>query len=88
MGYRDGRHPSYVWMSVMSETSLSFFGDGQGMRWCWENFQCGGVLLIWIVVEHGPAALAVGAGGVVWTFFSLIYHLSFLSLSVWETDID
>ena len=32
-------------------------------------------LLIWILVEQGPTALAVGAGGVVWTFFS---RLSFL----------
>ena len=31
---------------------------------------------IWITVGQGPTALAVGAGGVVWTFFS---HLSFLS---------
>ena len=45
------------------------------VRWCWVNFQCLGVLLIWIIVEQGPTALAVGAGGVVWTFLS---HLSFL----------
>ena len=31
---------------------------------------------IWITVGQGPTALAVGAGGVVWIFFS---HLSFLS---------
>ena len=43
------------------------------------------VLLIWIRVGQGPAALAVGAGGVVWTFFFLVYHFSFLSPSVWET---
>ena len=29
--------------------------------------------------------LAVGADGVLWTFFSLIYHFSFLSPSLWET---
>ena len=34
---------------------------------------------IWMIVGHGPTALAVGAGGVVWTFYS---HLSFLS-SFW-----
>ena len=38
------------------------------MRWCWVNFQCRGVLLIWIGVGQGPTALAVRAGGVVWTF--------------------
>ena len=36
-------------------------------------------------VGQGPTALAVGAGGVVWTFFSLVYHFSFLSPSLWET---
>ena len=55
------------------------------MRWCWINFQCRGVLLIWIKVGQGPTALAVGAGRVVWTFFSLIYLFSFLSPSLWET---
>ena len=34
------------------------------------------VLLIWIRVGQGPAALAIGAGGVVWTFF--LSRLSFL----------
>ena len=29
------------------------------------NFQCRGVLLLWIGVGQGPTALAVGAGGVV-----------------------
>ena len=43
-----------------------------------------GVLLIWIIVGQGPTVFAVGAGGVVWTFFS---HLSSLDLSpsLWET---
>ena len=55
------------------------------MRWCWVNFQCWGVLLIWIIVGQGPTVLAVGAGGVVWMFFSLVYHFSLLSPSLWET---
>ena len=57
------------------------------VRWCWVNFQCRGVLLIWIKVGQGPTALAVGADGVVWTFFS---HLSFLvsfSLSLGDGPI-
>ena len=45
-------------------------------RRCWVNFQCRGVLLLWIIVEQGPIALAVGAGGGLFGhFFS---HLSFL----------
>ena len=55
------------------------------MRWCWENFQCRGVLLIWIRVGQGPTALAVGAGGGCLDIFSLVYHFSFLSPSLWET---
>ena len=44
----------------------------------WVNFQCRGVLLIWIIVAQGPIALAVGAGGVFGQFFS---RLSFLLFS-------
>ena len=51
---------------------------------CCVNFQCWGVLLVWVIVGQGPIALAVGAGGGVWTFFSLIYLFSFLSPSLWE----
>ena len=39
---------------------------------------------IWITVGQGPTALAVGAGGVVWTFL-LTSILSPLSSSSWET---
>ena len=52
---------------------------------CWVNFQCRGVLLIWIVVVQVPVALAVGADGGCLDNFSLIYHFSFLSPSLWET---
>ena len=46
------------------------------------NFPCRGILLVWIIVGHGPIALAVGAGvGVVWTFLlSFIFSLLFLPL--------
>ena len=44
-----------------------------------------GVLLIWIIVGQGPTALAVGAGGGCLDIFSLVYHFSFLSPSLWET---
>ena len=44
-----------------------------------------GVLLIWIIVGQGPIVLAVGAGGACLDIFSLFYHFSFLSPSLWET---
>ena len=44
---------------------------------------------IWMIVGHGPIALAVGAGGVVWTFlFSSILSLLFLPLSGRRPNID
>ena len=52
---------------------------------CWVNFQCWGVLLIWIIVGQGPVALAVGAGGGCLDIFSLICPFSPLSPSLWET---
>ena len=58
---------------------------GRVVRWCWVNFQCRGVLLIWIRVGQGPTALAVGAGGGCLDIFSLVYNFSFLSPSLWET---
>ena len=50
---------------------------------CWINFQCWGVLLIWIIVGQGPIVLAVGAGwGCLDIFFSRLSSLFFLPL--WE----
>ena len=43
---------------------------------CCVNFQCWGVLLVWMIVGQGPIALAIGAGGGCLDIFSLI--LSFL----------
>ena len=40
---------------------------------------------ILITVGQGPIALAVGAGGGCLDIFSLVYHFSFLSPSLWET---
>ena len=61
--------------------------QGRVVRWCWLNFQCRGVLLIWIRVGQGPTALVVGAGGGCLDIFSLVYPFSSLSLSLslWET---
>ena len=42
------------------------------------------VLLVWIKGGQGPTALAVGAGGGCLDIFTLVYHFSFLSPSLWE----
>ena len=55
------------------------------VRRCWVNFQCRGVILIWITVGQGPIVLAVGAGGGCLDIFILIYPFSPLSPSFWET---
>ena len=57
-------------------------GGGRVVRWCWVNFQCWGLLLIWIIVGLWPIAIAVGADGGCLDIFSLVYHFSFLSLSL------
>ena len=54
----------------------------------WVNFQCRGVLLIWILVGQGPIALAVGAGGGCMDIFALAYQFSSFSLSGRRLDID
>ena len=46
------------------------------------NFQCRGVLLIWIIVGQMPTAPAVGAGGGGLDIFSLICHFSLFSPSL------
>ena len=70
------------------KTSLpSVIWGGWVVRWYWVNFQCWGVLLIWIIVGQGPTALEVGGGCL--GIFSLVYHLSPLSpLSGRRPDID
>ena len=62
-----------------------FSGGGRVVRWCWVNFQCRGVLLIWIIVGQGPIALAVGAGGGLFGHVFSLYPFSHLSPSLWET---
>ena len=72
------------WGSFQGNVS-AWTRDGRVVRRCWVNFQCWGVLLIWIIEGPGPIVLAVGAGGGCLDIFSLIYHFSFLSPSLWET---
>ena len=56
---------------------------------CWVNFQCWGVLLIWIRVGQGPTVLSVSAGGgCLDIFLSSIISLFFLPLSGRLPDID
>ena len=66
-------------------SNLDEIGGGRVVRRCWVNFQCRGVLLIWITVGQGPTALAVGAGRDCLDIFTLIYPFSPLSPSRWET---
>ena len=58
---------------------------GRVERRCWVNFQCRGVLLVWMMVGQGPIALAVGAGRGLFGHFFSIYFFSFVSPSLWET---
>ena len=48
------------------------------------NLQMPGRPTIWMIVEKGPIALAVGAGGDCLDIFSLIYLFFILSPSIWR----
>ena len=76
-------------LSLIFSFSLSLRG-GRVERRCWVNFQCRGVLLVWMMVGQGPIALAVGAdGGLFGHFFlSSIFSLFFLPLFERWPDID
>ena len=58
-----GRVAQWCWVNFKCRG-----GGGRVAQWCWVNFKCRGVQLILIIVGQGPPVLAVGAGGVVWTF--------------------
>ena len=65
-----------------------YAADGRVVRRCWVNFQCRGVLLIWIIIGQGPVALATGAGGVGLDIFSLVcFFFCFLSPSLGDGPI-
>ena len=78
---------SNIYWTILKKLASSFSNEeGRSVvRRCWVNFQCWGVLLIRIIVGQGPVVLAVGAGWGCLDIFSLIYHFSFLSPSLWET---
>ena len=81
--------PLFIFVSdnSLSSTEVGGGGGGRVVRWCWVNFQCRGVLLIWIRVGQGHDALAVGAGGGCLDIFSLVFHFSFLSPSLGDGPI-
>ena len=82
---------SLIRLHKLSKYGLcSFFRMYLGVvGWCdgagWVNFQCRGVLLIWLIVGQGPTVIAVGAGGGCLDIFTLTYLFSPLSRSLWET---
>ena len=71
----------------MYHTSSVQVGGGRVVRWCWVNFHCRGVLLIWIRVGQGPLVLAVGAGGGCLDIFLLPSFLFSSSLSPGDDPI-
>ena len=76
------------WSVNRTTLFLGRLGGGRVVRWCWVNFQCRGVLLIWIIEGQGPIALAVGAdGGWFGLFFSRLLFLSSFSLSLGDGPI-
>ena len=81
------RHNTFVFTFNTSVLPKQF-GGGRVVRWSWVNFQCRGVLLVWIRVGQGPTALVEGAG---WGCLDIFYsHLSFLfsfSLSLGDDPI-
>ena len=81
MCHEQGRQLLHFWFLNYSPLTRGV----RVVRRCWVNFHCWGALLIWIIVGQGPIVLAVGAGGGCLDIFSLIYHFSFLSPSLWET---
>ena len=73
---------------LILDLKIKVCGGGGVVRRCWVNFQCRGVLLVWITVGQGPIVLAVGAGGGCLDIFSLIYHsLLYFYLSLGDGPI-
>ena len=77
--------PCYYSNTACQFRALASFTGGSGGAMVLGKLLVLGVLLIWFRVGQGPIALAVGAGGGCLDIFSLVYHFSFLSPSLWET---
>ena len=81
-------HPATGNFSSLDLSLCHPSGGGRVVRRCWVNFQCRGVLLIWIIVGQGPIALAIGAGGGLFGhFFSPLSLLFSFSLSLGDGPI-
>ena len=81
---------TYMYRQFGFPVFISGIGCGRVERRCWVNFQCRGVLLVWMTVGQGPIALAVGAGGGLFGhfFISSVFSLFFLPLLGRRPDID
>ena len=80
------RTPLLAYQMIYVYEGLSgSIGGGRVERRCWVNFQCRGVLLVWLIVGQGPTVLAVGASGGCLDIFTLDYPSCPLSPSLWET---
>ena len=66
---------------------LCLEGGGRVVRRCWVNFQCQGVLLIWIIVGQEPIMLGLGAGEGCLDIFPLVYLYFFLPPSLGDGPI-
>ena len=75
------------YFGILSRSGPVLCRGGRVVQWCWINFQCRGALLMWIIVEQGPVALAEGAGGGCLDIFSLDYQFSLLSPSARDGPI-
>ena len=89
------RYPGVAWPKSRIEPAICSIND----RLSTSGWSGGAMVLgklpvpwrptIWMIVGQGPIALAVGAGGVVWTFIlSSVLSLLFLPLSGRRPDID
>ena len=78
--------PLLNFIKIQLKLAFDSIRGGRVVQRCWVNFQCRGVLLIWIIVGQGPIALANRCGwGLFGHFFSHLSLLFSFSLSLWET---
>ena len=73
--------------NVMMQHSTPLAPGGGGGAMVLGKLPVPGRHTIWMTVGQGPTALAVGAGGVVWTFLSHLSHLYSFSLSLGDGPI-
>ena len=79
---------SFIKGIMILNACVCIYWGGRVVRRCWANFQCRGVLLIWLIVGQGPNALAVSAGGGCFDIFlSSVFSHFFLPL-LERPDID